>query len=116
VFPYRFLANGHSEYAIFKRADSAVEFWKGIASGGEESETLLEAAKREAYEERGMTPEPSYITLDSAATIPVEGVSGFLLGEDVLYQSTALAWRSKIRRSGYPMNILNSDESAIIPQ
>ena len=84
VFPYRFLSNGDIEYAVFKRADSAVEFWQGIAGGGEESETPLEAAKREAYEEGGISPDSSYMTLDSVATIPVEWVSGFLWGEDVL--------------------------------
>ena len=84
MFLYRFLSNGDIEYAIFKRADSVVDFWQGIAGGGEEAETPLEAAKREAYEEGGVSPDSSYIVLDSVATIPVEGVTGFLWGEDVL--------------------------------
>lgn len=84
VFPYRFLSNGDIEYAVFKRADSAVDFWQGIAGGGEELETPLEAAKREAYEEGGIKPESSYMALDSVASIPVEGIRGFLWGNDLL--------------------------------
>ena len=82
VFPYRFASNGDIDYAIFKRAD--LEFWQGIAGGGEEGETPLEAAKREAYEEGGVSPDSPYVALNSVATIPVEGVAGFLWGENVL--------------------------------
>ncbi len=84
IFPYRFLPGGEIEYAIFNRADDTAHFWQGIAGGGEGTETPIEAAKREAYEEGGIPAASPYLTLDSVATIPVEEISGFLWGEDVL--------------------------------
>lgn len=51
VLPYRKSGNEY-EYAIFKRADAG--YWQGIAGGGEDNETPLEAAKRELFEETGI--------------------------------------------------------------
>ena len=83
VFPYRLRPGTGFEYAVFKRAD--LGFWQGIAGGGEDAETPLEAAKRESLEEGGIPPESKYLTLDSTATIPVVDIAGYLLwGDDVL--------------------------------
>ena len=83
VFPYRFLWGTGFEYAVFRRAD--LGFWQGIAGGGEDAETPLEAAKREALEEGGIPLESSYLALDSTATIPVVDIARYLLwGDDVL--------------------------------
>ena len=83
VFPYRSLRGTSFEYAVFRRAD--LGFWQGISGGGEDAETPLEAAKREALEEGGIPQESKYLALDSTATIPVVGIAGELLwGDDVL--------------------------------
>ena len=83
VFPYRFRLGTGFEYAVFRRAD--LGFWQGIAGGGEDAETPLEAAKREALEEGGIPRESTYLALDSTATIPVVDITGELLwGDDVL--------------------------------
>ena len=83
VFPYRFLPGTGLEYAVFRRAD--LGFWQGISGGGEDAETPLEAAKREALEEGGIPRESKYLALDSTATIPVVDIAGHLLwGDDVL--------------------------------
>ena len=52
VYPYRGLPDGRFVYALFRRADAG--FWQGIAGGGEDGETPLEAVRREAYEEAGI--------------------------------------------------------------
>src|SRR5882672_8901989 len=52
VFPFRRVQAGRLEYAIFRRAD--IDAWQGIAGGGEDDETLIEAAIREAREEAGI--------------------------------------------------------------
>ena len=68
VLPYRF-SGSEIEYAVFKRADAG--YWQGIAGGGEDNKTPLEAAKRETFEECGIPPNTDYIVLDSVASIPV---------------------------------------------
>ncbi len=84
VFPYQLLSSEGIEYAIFLRSGEP-GFWQGIAGGGEDAETPLEAAKREAFEEGAVSPESSYLALDSVATIPVVAVRGRLTwGDHVL--------------------------------
>lgn len=65
-------------YAIFRRADSDIVFWQWLSGGGENKETPLEAARREAFEEGGISPECNFIALDSKFTIPVVGICGYL--------------------------------------
>jgi dihydroneopterin triphosphate diphosphatase len=80
IFPY--LHNGDEIlFAIFQRGKEA--HWQGIAGGGEDSETPLQAAKRESWEEAGIPSECKFVSLDSLTTIPVQHVvGGFLWGED----------------------------------
>ncbi|MED1480126.1 NUDIX pyrophosphatase [Bacillus altitudinis] len=81
IFPYIETENS-IQYAIFHRSDYG--YWQGIAGGGEDSETPIEAAKREAFEEAGIIRECPYIKLDSVSSLPVEDVVGeFLWGKDV---------------------------------
>jgi dihydroneopterin triphosphate diphosphatase len=81
IFPY-IITNHSTQYAIFNRSDYG--YWQGIACGGEDGETPIESAKREAFEEAGILKECPYIELDSVASLPVEDVVGkFLWGEDV---------------------------------
>ncbi|MQR94572.1 NUDIX hydrolase [Fictibacillus phosphorivorans] len=71
------------EYAILKRSD--MEYWQGIAGGGENEENPEQTARREAFEETGLGEDCRLITLDAKASLPVEHVVGhFLWGEDVL--------------------------------
>lgn len=70
-------------YAVFRRTDAG--YWQGIAGGGEGTETPLEAARREAGEEAGISPDAYYIALAAVSRMPVEEVVGALLwGKDVL--------------------------------
>ena len=68
IFPFH-QANSCIEYAIFKRSDAG--YWQGIAGGGEDDETPLEAARREANEEAGIPVGAQFIKLDSRNTVPV---------------------------------------------
>ncbi|HDR6314795.1 NUDIX pyrophosphatase [Bacillus cereus] len=81
IFPY-IITDDSIQYAIFNRSDYG--YWQGIAGGGEDGESLIESAKREAFEEAGILREYPYIQLDSVSSLPVEDVvGGFLWGEDV---------------------------------
>lgn len=80
VLPYIFEENTIT-YAIFYRTDFG--YWQGIAGGGEEGETVIETAKREAFEEAGIKSD-LFLQLDSISSLPVEHVVGsFLWGEDI---------------------------------
>ncbi|PHG43465.1 NUDIX hydrolase [Bacillus wiedmannii] len=81
IFPY-IITDDSIQYAIFNRSDYG--YWQGIAGGGEDGETPIESAKREAFEETGIIKECPYIKLDSVSSLPVEDVVGeFLWGEGV---------------------------------
>ena len=66
--PYRKTSCG-VKYCIFLRRD--LEIWQFIAWGGENSETPVEAAKREAFEEAGLSQDNEYYKLTSSTHIPV---------------------------------------------
>lgn len=70
-------------YALFRRADAG--YWQGVAGGGENNESPLEAARRELSEETGIGTGAELLALDSRSTIPVVNVTGdFSFGPDVL--------------------------------
>jgi dATP pyrophosphohydrolase len=69
VFPYRALPDGDFEFAVFRRSDDGR--WQAIAGGGEDDETPLQAAQREAWEEAGIPAEVLFLPLDSVASVPV---------------------------------------------
>ncbi len=82
VVPFR-RRDRNLEYAIFRRTDAG--YWQGIAGGGEDEETPLDAARREAEEEAGISAESDFVALDAVSKKPVEQVVGTLLwGQDVL--------------------------------
>lgn len=82
VIPYK-KENNEYKFAIFLRSDK--NFWQGICGGGEAGETILETAKREAYEEAGLSYESEYMQLETMTMIPVISITGeFTWGEDVL--------------------------------
>lgn len=82
VFPYYIQKDGGILYAIFKRHDLNV--WQAIAGGGEEGETPLGTAKREAFEEAGISTKSKITQLSSVASIPVIAISGFIWGDNTI--------------------------------
>lgn len=69
VFPYSISDKG-LEYAIIRRSD--VGYWQAISGGGEDGETVIESAKREAWEEGGIYKDSLYMKLDTVNSIPAE--------------------------------------------
>lgn len=69
--PYRII-NNCPYYCVFHRADH--DQWQFIAGGGEDSETPLEAAKRETFEEGGVHSD-KWLELKSLSYIPVAIIS-----------------------------------------
>lgn len=82
VFPYRKNLQNQFEFALLERA--VEDFWQGIAGGGEDDETPLEAARRETFEETGIKPTSTFMQLDTVESVPViELKDSPLWGEDV---------------------------------
>ncbi|MGH9042573.1 MAG: NUDIX hydrolase [Acidimicrobiia bacterium] len=84
VLPYH-ESSGDVVYALFRRTDTG--YWQGVAGGGEDGESPLDAARRELAEETGIGigARAELLALDSRATIPVVHVTGeFSFGADVL--------------------------------
>ena len=69
VFPYRPTQSGDWEFAVFQLADEG--WWQGIAGGGEDDETPLQAARRECFEEAGIPISSTFVELDAMASIKV---------------------------------------------
>ena len=68
VLPYRKKENT-LEFAVFRRSDYFC--WQGVAGGGEDDETPLEAARREAFEEASISGACAFIQLQAMCTVPV---------------------------------------------
>ncbi len=83
VYPYRQSKNGQIEYALLRRSDQG--FWQGIAGGGEDDETPLDAAMRETYEETGIPPTAEFLRLDTVEPIPVYHFSTSHIWGDHIY-------------------------------
>lgn len=66
VIPWR-RRNDTFETAVFHRVDYDV--WQFVSGGGEQGETPLEAARREGFEEAGITAH-AYLALDATASLP----------------------------------------------
>jgi len=71
-------------FGLLRREAGTGGYWQGIAGGGEEGETPVEAARREAMEEAGVPADAPLFRLDTVTMIPVAEVCGFRWGEDVL--------------------------------
>ena len=69
TIPYRY-GSGRWEFAVLKRGDAG--YWQFVAGGGEEGETPIQAARREAAEEAGIDAEAAFAVLDTVASIPRE--------------------------------------------
>ncbi|MEW6092535.1 MAG: NUDIX pyrophosphatase [Chloroflexota bacterium] len=82
VYPYYQARDGRFEYALFRRADA--RFWQAVAGGGEDAETPLEAAQREAFEEAGIPADAEFLRLDTVESVPVtEFRDSHLWGDEV---------------------------------
>lgn len=82
VIPFRFDPDGEIRYLLFKRAD--LDVWQWIAGGGEDAEEPEQAARREAFEEAGISEDAGLIRLDAMASIPATHFSErHLWGADV---------------------------------
>jgi dATP pyrophosphohydrolase len=68
VIPFIKDERNETKYVVFKRADNSN--WQFIAGGGEDSESPLEAAKRETREEAGITASEFYF-LKTIVMIPI---------------------------------------------
>lgn len=68
AIPYKITDSGRL-YCVFHRAD--FDQWQFVSGGGEDDETPLQAAKREIFEECGVTPE-NITELKSVCCIPTD--------------------------------------------
>jgi dihydroneopterin triphosphate diphosphatase len=82
VLPFLMGSDGLPRYLLFRRTDSG--YWQGIAGGGEDTETPIQAARREAHEEAGISLRSQLFPLSAMTTIPVVDVCGFLWGPEVM--------------------------------
>lgn len=71
AIPYRII-DGSPFYCVFHRAD--LDQWQFIAGGGEDNETPLGAARREAFEEGGVQSD-RWVELRSLSYIPATVIS-----------------------------------------
>lgn len=83
VFLYARTPGANYEYALLRRADAG--HWQGVAGGGEEGETPLEAARREAFEEAGIASDSLFLKLDAVESIRVTEFSDSHLWGDQVY-------------------------------
>lgn len=90
VLPYFINDENDIEYAIFKRSD--LNCWQGIAGGVEEEESILEAAKRESFEEAKINGD--FIKLDTKSSIPIKCFEGDF--DDNLYIVTEYSFGLKV--------------------
>jgi len=83
VIPFRRASADSVVYALFRRNLATGGYWQWIAGGGEDDESPLDAACREAQEEAGIR-EGRFLALDSRTMVPVVNVAGFLWGDTTL--------------------------------
>jgi dATP pyrophosphohydrolase len=68
VYAFRIVNAEAVEYVLLRRADNGA--WQGVSGGGEDSETPIEAANRELFEELGVRPLEPLVQLDAVEPIP----------------------------------------------
>ncbi len=68
VIPYC-IQDGNVQFCLFQRSDMGI--WQFIAGGGEaEDLSIMESAKREAFEEAGISKTCQFFKLDTCCSIP----------------------------------------------
>ena len=109
VFPYRHLGD-RFEFGLFKRADDAN--WQGIAGGGEDHETPLQAAARETQEESGISPVAIFMRLETVSSVPVTCFRDSHLWGEKAYVIPEYAFPPMARRSDFLQSIRHSHGAA----
>ena len=69
VIPY-IIQDSKTKYAVFHRSD--MNLWQFISDGGEDGETPLQSAKREAFEEAGISTDNHFYSLQTCCSIAAE--------------------------------------------
>lgn len=69
IILYRFKSSG-IEYCALNRTDFDSDLWQFVSGGGENNESLLDAAKRELLEETGIRHNDSFRPLKTTTSIP----------------------------------------------
>ncbi|KFZ26541.1 MAG: Dihydroneopterin triphosphate pyrophosphatase [Candidatus Izimaplasma bacterium HR2] len=82
VIPYRIIDKS-IEYCIFKRSDK--DMWQFVSGGGEGSESKLEAAIREMYEETKTDVSNNIVELTTISSIPTLGFKEIIMNYPDLY-------------------------------
>ena len=102
VIPYK-IEKEDVKYCVFKRAD--LDVWQFVAGGQEDfDKTIFDAAKREFFEETGITPK-TIVSLEEYTKIPVVNVvKDFLWGNDVYY-SEEFAFAVKIDKEEIKLSV-----------
>lgn len=68
VIPYC-IQDGNVQFCLFRRSDIGI--WQFIAGGGEDEDiSIIESAKREAFEEAGISKTCNFFKLDTCCSIP----------------------------------------------
>lgn len=68
IIPYC-IQDGNVQFCLFRRSDMGI--WQFIAGGGEaEDLSIMESAKREAFEEAGISKTCQFFKLDTCCSIP----------------------------------------------
>ena len=86
VYLYRKNPNGVYEYAIFQRSDNEL-WWQGISGGVEEGESIEAGARREVFEEAGISDNLLMYKLETRSYLPAYIFSSQaqdIWGKDVL--------------------------------
>jgi 8-oxo-dGTP pyrophosphatase MutT (NUDIX family) len=81
------------EVLLLRRTASRGGFWQGVTGGVEDGETLVEAARRELYEETGLVP-LSLEQIDYSYSFPVEEEwrDLYAAGVEEIVEYVFLAW------------------------
>lgn len=81
IIPFKITNSNQRLFSIFRREKE--DYWQWIAGGGEDQESIIQAAKRESFEEAGINQNCRYIKLDSLSMIPITHFKSFAKREDI---------------------------------
>lgn len=106
VIPYC-IEGGSPRFCLFRRSDMGI--WQFIAGGGEDEDiSIIESAKREAFEEAGISKMCDFLKLDTCCSIPsncFKNAEALWGKECFVIPEYAFAVRSKVLLCGSPMSI-----------
>ncbi len=83
IIPYM-IQDKFIKYAVFHRSD--MEVWQFISGGGEDGETPLQSAEREAFEETGIPADSKFYLLETCCSISTDCFNAYrkIWGEQCL--------------------------------